>query len=101
MRRPAGRAAACGPPAATGHRGSGKAARAASPSPCTSSCAPIRWRGKGLTHRLLTAGRHIVAPRGAPAALLRVRYELNLLEPGGGFGVAGGAVVAARRERAA
>src|SRR5215813_6605283 len=46
MRRPAGRAAACGPPAATGRRGSGKVARAASPSPCTSNCGPIRWHGK-------------------------------------------------------
>src|SRR5713101_7520643 len=46
---PAGRAAACGPPAATGRRGSGKAAREASPSPCTSSCAPIRWQGERST----------------------------------------------------
>src|SRR5215831_12941826 len=35
------------------------------------------------------------------AALLGVRNELDLLEPGGGLGVAGGAVVPAWRERAA
>ena len=36
------KAAGCGPPAATGCRGSRKAARARRPWPCTSSCAPIR-----------------------------------------------------------
>src|SRR5262249_21162283 len=43
----------------------------------------------GLTHRLLTT------------ALLSVRYQLDLLEPGGGLGVTGGAVVPTWRERAA
>ena len=51
-RRPAGRAEGCGQPAATGRRGSWKAAKARSPSPYTSSCAPIPWRGEGSTKSL-------------------------------------------------
>src|SRR5438132_11050235 len=44
MRTPAGRVAGCGARAAIARRGSWKAARARSRSPCTSSCAPIRSR---------------------------------------------------------
>ena len=43
-RTPAGRAEGCGRPAATGRRGSRRAARARSLSSCTSSSAPIRSR---------------------------------------------------------
>src|SRR5262245_10299487 len=61
MRRPAGRAAAFGRPAVTGRRGSGKAVRAASPSPCTSSCAPTRWRSECCARLVALVGATVSA----------------------------------------